>query len=144
MKSKLSFNPTFEDQDMVKVTFSEIGANITSQTHIRKFKILHFSENISESTLPHWAETANFLRKLFLRLLCSDMKIFHATGLLRYQGLQENHKRPTKVMKVKTKARDLSIPKFEKKSYLWGPLVSLVYSFSYFQVTRSLRPKRPP
>ena len=94
--------------------------------------------------MPHWAETANFLQKLVLRLLCSDMKIFHATGLLRYQGLQENHKRPTKVMKVKTKARDLSIPKFEKKSYLWGPLVSLVYSFSYFQVTRSLRPKRPP
>ncbi len=34
------------------------------------------------------------------------MTFFHTIGLLRHQGFQENYKRPTKVVKAKTKARE--------------------------------------
>ena len=35
----------------IQVTFSEKGTKITSQTHIQKFEILHFSDNISKITM---------------------------------------------------------------------------------------------
>ena len=35
----------------IQVTFSEKGTKITPLTHIRKFEILHFSDNISKITM---------------------------------------------------------------------------------------------
>ena len=70
------------------------------------------------------------------------MKIFHATGLLRYQGLQENHKRTTKVMKVKTKARDKSIPKFEKKIIFLGSFSVSCLQFFVFSSYKVIKAKK--
>ena len=53
----------------------------------------------------------NLVQKMFLRFYCLDMRFFHTTGLLRYQGFQENYKRLTKVVEAKLKARESSIPK---------------------------------
>ena len=36
------------------------------------------------------------------------MTFFHTTGLLGYQGFQENYKRPMKVVRAKSKARKLN------------------------------------
>ena len=36
------------------------------------------------------------------------MTFFHTIDLLRHQGFQENYKRPTKVVKAKSKARESS------------------------------------
>ena len=35
----------------LQVTYSEKGTKITSQTHIQKFEILHFSDKISKITM---------------------------------------------------------------------------------------------
>jgi len=35
----------------IQVTFSEKGTKITHQTHLQKFEILHFSDNISRITI---------------------------------------------------------------------------------------------
>ena len=39
----------------------------------------------------HWAEMPNLIQKMFLRLYCLDMTFFHTTGLIGYQGFQENY-----------------------------------------------------
>ena len=36
---------------IVQVTFSEKDTNITFQTHIQKFKFLHFSDNINKISM---------------------------------------------------------------------------------------------
>ena len=47
-----------------------------------------------------------------LTVYCSDMTFEDTAGLLRYQGFQEKCKRPTKVVKVKPKAREPKMLKF--------------------------------
>ena len=56
--------------------------------------------------IAHWTEMPNLSWKLFLRLYLLEMTFLYATGLNRYQGFQKNYKRPMKVGKSKSKARE--------------------------------------
>jgi hypothetical protein len=55
---------------------------------------------------------ANSIQKLFFRVHYSNMTFSHTTDILRHQGLQKNYERPSKVVKVKPKARESTKPKF--------------------------------
>ena len=51
----------------------------------------------------------NLVWLLFLGLCHTDLTVLHTTDLLRCQGSQKDYKRPTKVRKAKSKARDWRI-----------------------------------
>ena len=90
-----------------------------------------------------WAKIANLIQKLFMGLQCSDMAFLHTTGLLRCQGFQKNYKRPTKVGKAKSKARNRGSQILTIFSCHYDHLVLIMHRFHYFLVSRSLRSKRP-
>ena len=82
----------------------------------------------------------NLVQKMFLWLYCLDMRFVHTTGLLRYQGFQENYKRPTKVVKSKPKASGSSIPilnNFFTSLGSFGVIYSQISLFLSFKVIKA-------
>ena len=84
----------------------------------------------------------NLIQKMFLRLYCLDMTFFHTTGLLRLQGFQENYKRPTKVVKAKSKARESSIPKLNDFFTLLGSFGVFYKQISLFLSFKAIKAKK--
>ena len=54
----------------------------------------------------------NLIHFLFLMKYCLDITSKHTTGLLRCQGFQKKYKRPTKVVKGRTKGQRAKNVKF--------------------------------
>ena len=79
---------------------------------------------------------------MFLRLYCLDMKFFHTTSLLRYQGFQENYKRPTKVVKSKPKASGSSIPKLNNFFTSLGSFGVFCSQISLFLSFKAIKAKK--
>ena len=84
----------------------------------------------------------NLVQKMFLWLHCLDMRFFHTTGLLRYQGFQENYKRPTKVVKSKPKASGSSIPKLNNFFTSLGSFGVFCSQISLFLSFKAIKAKK--
>ena len=84
----------------------------------------------------------NLVQKMFLWLYCLDMRFFHTTGLLRYQGFQENYKRPTKVVKSKPKASGSSIPKLNNFFTSLGSFGVFYSQISLFLSFKAIKAKK--
>ena len=84
----------------------------------------------------------NLIQKMFLRLYCLDMIFFYTTGLLRYQGFQENYKRPTKVVKSKPKASGSSIPKLNNFFTSLGSFGVFYSQISLFLSFKAIKAKK--
>ena len=84
----------------------------------------------------------NLVQKMFLWLYCLDMRFFHTTGLLRYQGFQENYKRPTKVVKSKPKASGSSIPKLNNFFTSLGSFGVFCSQISLFLSFKAIKAKK--
>ena len=94
------------------------------------------------SISSHWAEMPNLIQKMFLRLYCLDMTFFHTTGLIGYQGFQENYKRPTKVVKAKSKARESSITKLNNFFTSLGSFGVFYSQISLFLSFKAIKAKK--
>ena len=84
----------------------------------------------------------NLVQKMFLWLYCLDMRFYHTTGLLRYQGFQENYKRPTKVVKSKPKASGSSIPKLNNFFTSLGSFGVFYSQISLFLSFKAIKAKK--
>ena len=84
----------------------------------------------------------NLVQKMFLWLYCLDIRFFHTTGLLRYQGFQENYKRPTKVVKSKPKASGSSIPKLNNFFTSLGSFGVFYSQISLFLSFKAIKAKK--
>ena len=84
----------------------------------------------------------NLVQKMFLWLYCLDMRFYHTTGLLWYQGFQENYKRPTKVVKSKPKASGSSIPKLNNFFTSLGSFGVFYSQISLFLSFKAIKAKK--
>ena len=84
----------------------------------------------------------NLVQKMFLWLYILDLRFFHTTGLLRYQGFQENYKRPMKAVKSKPKASGSSIPKLNNFFTSLGSFDVFCSQISLFLSFKAIKAKK--
>ena len=70
------------------------------------------------------------------------MIFFHTIGLLRHQGFQENYKRPTKVVKAKSKARESSKSKLNIFFISLSSFSDLYSQISVFLSFKAIKAKK--
>ena len=93
---------------------------------------------------PHCGSFGQNLYKNSQRLhFCKDFTFFGTNGLNMHQRTHENRKRPMKVAKTFSKARDSNDEKLMIFLYFCSPWVSIIMRNQYFYIPRSIRPKRP-
>ena len=81
----------------------------------------YLADSYSSALNALWPIWPKFVSKLQKCIFCDDLTFLHTNGLEKHQKSQKNWKRPTKVIKVNLKARELKIWKFNDFSSYWGP-----------------------